>query len=257
MLLDTKGHVLADLDLWMVEDEILLLGDHEPLEVAVDVLRRYVLRSEVSITDVSNDSGVLRVCEGGEAMLGIEPPRDGVSRHRIAGADVLGARGGRLPGTDLLIRAADAERVVQWLLGRGVSRGDPASWDRLRVQLGIPAPGAELTGAELPQEARLDVALDYDKGCYPGQETVARIHYRGHVNRLLCGLLSTAPLRPRDVLSHDGRQVGAVTSAVAGNGQTVALGYVRREQAERGATLQAPGGAAVEIRDLPHVPAVG
>ncbi len=109
----------------------------------------------------------------------------------------------------------------------------------MRVEAGIVAFGREISGEEFPQEARLDEAVDYDKGCYLGQETVARIHYRGQVNRLLSGLRSESPLTPGARLISSGKEVGRVTSAVVSPRLgPIALGYVRRQESEAGAALE-------------------
>jgi folate-binding protein YgfZ len=104
--------------------------------------------------------------------------------------------------------------------------------ERLRIRAGIPRFGAELDDRVLPAEAGLDrTAIDFHKGCYPGQEPIARQHYRGRVNRTLRVL----EIEGEDVpeydaeLTHDGKVVGRVTSAVANGEGVLGLGYVRAE----------------------------
>jgi len=102
---------------------------------------------------------------------------------------------------------------------------DPAELERLRIEAGTPAWGKELDETILPAEAGLDEThVSFTKGCYPGQEPVARLHYRGRPNRRL-RVLEVADARPGDEIVHEGKAVGRVTSAVQGR----ALGYVRRE----------------------------
>jgi folate-binding protein YgfZ len=102
---------------------------------------------------------------------------------------------------------------------------DPAELEPLRIEAGTPAWGKELDESVLPAEAGLDEThISFTKGCYPGQEPVARLHYRGHPNRRL-RRLEVADAKPGDEIKRDGKVVGRVTSAVAGK----ALGYVRRE----------------------------
>jgi folate-binding protein YgfZ len=101
---------------------------------------------------------------------------------------------------------------------------DPSELEALRVQAGTPAWGMELDETVLPAEAGLDEThISFTKGCYPGQEPVARLHYRGHPNRELRVLDIDA--NPGDELVYEGKAVGRITSAVPGR----ALGYVRRE----------------------------
>jgi aminomethyltransferase len=95
--------------------------------------------------------------------------------------------------------------------------------ERARIEAAIPRWGAELDETILPAEAGLDAThISFGKGCYPGQEPIARLHYRGHVNRKL-RVLEVADAVPGDEIEHEGKAVGRVTSAVPG----LALGYVR------------------------------
>jgi tRNA-modifying protein YgfZ len=102
---------------------------------------------------------------------------------------------------------------------------DAEDLERARIEAGVPAWGKEIDDSILPAEAGLDEThISFTKGCYPGQEPVARLRYRGHANRRL-GVLDVEAARPGDEIVHDGKTVGRVTSAVPG----VALGYMRRE----------------------------
>ena len=108
---------------------------------------------------------------------------------------------------------------------------DAAELERRRVEAGVPRWGRELDDRILPAEAGLDAThISFGKGCYPGQEPIARLHYRGKANRAL-RVLELADVPPYDAeLVHDGKVVGRVTSAVRRpDGSVVALGYVRVE----------------------------
>jgi tRNA-modifying protein YgfZ len=97
--------------------------------------------------------------------------------------------------------------------------------ERARIEAGIPRWGFELDETILPAEAGLDrTHISFTKGCYPGQEPIARLHYRGHVNRRL-RVLEVDSASPGDEIEHGGKQVGRITSAVPG----LALAYVREE----------------------------
>ena len=102
---------------------------------------------------------------------------------------------------------------------------DDGELERLRVEAGTPRWGREIDGRVLPAEAGLEErAISFDKGCYPGQEPIARLRYRGHVNRRL-RVLDVESAEPGDEIVHGEKTVGRITSAVGG----VALGYVRIE----------------------------
>jgi len=105
---------------------------------------------------------------------------------------------------------------------------DPSELEKLRIEAGTPAWGKELDESVLPAEAGLDEThVSFTKGCYPGQEPIARLHYRGHPNRRL-RVLDVENAEPGAEIVYDGKAVGRVTSAVPGR----ALGYVRREVPE-------------------------
>jgi folate-binding protein YgfZ len=111
--------------------------------------------------------------------------------------------------------------------------------ERVRIEAGVPAWGKELDEKVLPAEAGLDEThISFTKGCYPGQEPIARLHYRGHVNRKL-RVLDVESAQPGADILHEGKKVGRVTSAVPG----LALGYVRVDVSED-AALEIDGAPA-------------
>src|SRR5262249_14766047 len=117
----------------------------------------------------------------------------------------------------------------------------------LRVEAGIPAFGVDVDESVILPETRLEALVSYTKGWYLGPETVARLKYRGHVNRALSGLVleGDAVPAPGDVVVAEDKEVGRVTSAVRSIalGTPIALGYVRREHFEPGSAV------AVRVRD--------
>ncbi|MBI3724990.1 aminomethyl transferase family protein [bacterium] len=136
--------------------------------------------------------------------------------------------------------------------------------DLLRLEAGRPRFGADFGPETIPQEARLEEkeadALSFDKGCFLGQETVARLRFRGHVNRLLVGLVSESDVSPGSSLRKDGKDVGKVTSAARSpllSGKTIALAYARREHASPGTEVEVVSGertAPARIVPLPFAP---
>src|SRR5438093_1260867 len=151
-------------------------------------------------------------------------------------------------------------RVVAGWAGR---LAGPATLELSRILAGWPRLGAEVDDRTIPQEARLDQigGVSYTKGCYTGQETVARLHFRGHVNRQIRGLLfdPEPPAAPADgwsVVTYVDRDVGRVTSlafvpetGVAGAGRWIGLALIRRE-VEPGSVVRAAGRDA-RVVDLP------
>jgi folate-binding protein YgfZ len=109
----------------------------------------------------------------------------------------------------------------------------PEELELLRIQAGMPAWGKEIDDRVLPAEAGLtERAVSFTKGCYPGQEPIARLHYRGHANRGLRVLRLAELPAPESELSYEGKSVGRITSAAPTGEGAVALAYVRREVPE-------------------------
>jgi folate-binding protein YgfZ len=128
-----------------------------------------------------------------------------------------------------------------WREQGSVDAGDGGALEALRIRAGTPAWGKELDDTTLPAEAGLDEThISFAKGCFPGQEPIARLHYRGHTNRRL-RRLEVADAKPGDDIVWNDKVVGRVTSAVPGR----ALGYVRTEVPEDGVVLI--GGAEARL----------
>jgi folate-binding protein YgfZ len=143
----------------------------------------------------------------------------------LPGADLVVP--GLVPGTTDAI-GADATAMLA-ACGRPVA--PPAELEYRRVAAGLPLFGVDYGAANLVQEAGLDTAyVSFDKGCYLGQETVARVHYRGQVNRRLAGVLLDAPAEPGAAIHSAGKRVGTLTSvARSPGGGHMGLAILRRE----------------------------
>jgi folate-binding protein YgfZ len=117
------------------------------------------------------------------------------------------------------------EGFESWAVEKRDAAEPDEQLERLRIEAGTPVWGRELDETVLPAEAGLDdTHVSFTKGCYPGQEPIARLHYRGRPNRRL-RVIEVADARPGDEILFGDKTVGRVTSAVPG----LALGYVRRE----------------------------
>ena len=156
-------------------------------------------------------------------------------------------------GVDLICDAADTERLHAALRGRGATEVSVAAAECLRVERGRPRYGVDMDDTTIPQEAGLNArAVSFTKGCYVGQETVARLHYKGKPNRHLRGLRLSAPACTGDQLQLAGRPVGRLGSvALSPALGPIALALVRRE-AEPGAVLDVgEDGVTARVSELP------
>jgi folate-binding protein YgfZ len=181
------------------------------------------------------------------AGVGLYGPRAGADIRPFPAALPAVVRGARGFEGDLGQDAA--ARFVDELLEAGALRASDALMESCRILAGIPALGAEIDEKTLPQEVRFDElgAVSYTKGCYLGQETVARVHFRGHANRRLALLvLDGEPGELPGEVSLDGRVVGRLTSACWSPELDAWVGQaVLRREVTDGASLELPGTRAV------------
>ena len=204
LLLTPKARLIAPLRVWRRgPDDYLLLSEPELGEVVRSNLLRARFAAKCEIAAEEHTSTIV-LSDDGE---GIACPDYGVPAREVLDADSHGS---------------DVEQL-----------------ERLRIEAGTPRWGRELDDRVLPAEAGLDeTAISFTKGCYPGQEPIARLHYRGKVNRRL-RILEVESASPGDEIRLGDKAVGRVTSAVDG----VALGYVRVEVSDD-AQLEAGSGRA-------------
>ncbi len=186
----------------------------------------------------------------GTVGVGLYGPGAGSTLAPPPGALAAVVRGAA--GFDAVLARGTAEAVVAGLERAGAVRASHALIESCRIAAGIPALGAEIDERTLPQEVRLEElgGVSYTKGCYLGQETVARVHFRGHPNRRLALLLLDAePGEPPLDLRAEGRSVGRLTSA-AWNAELdawIAQAVIRREVGD-GAELTTVDGLTALVR---------
>ncbi len=254
-LLERKGHVQGDMRVLRLEDDRIWL-DLEAASTAAVLrhLETYSIGREVEISDVSGDWAIVSLIGPGSAVTsGFEglAPENAQRLRSWDGVEVLGVATDL--GLDLIVRSGQRPRLSELLSGAGAIEVGEAAAEIVRVESGRPRFGAEITPEVMPAEAGIvERAIDFEKGCYIGQEPVARLHYRGKPNRRLCGLRLSAPAREGESLHLDERQVGSVgTACVSPALGPIALALVRRE-AELGDVLRVgEGEATAELVELP------
>lgn len=309
-LLDRKGHLVATGHVWILEDEILLETDRARAEALRQALESRIIMDRVAITPLEGQAAWL-VGPGAGARLraavdprgappgtsteegtggpGLEPRPGSCTEREIAGGTVL-ARGMDWPGVEGCLlatrdaaNAGDALDRVRAALERGGGRLEDAPGDALevrRIEAGIPRFGADMDEGTLALEARLeDRAIGLAKGCYLGQEVVARTISRGRVQRRLCGVIFEGGLpaageplegvrseegaegdraegeareRARGARAIPPRPAGRVTSAVRSpRFGAIGLAMVRRAWIREGTRLRTRGGIEATVVALP------
>jgi len=252
-LLTHKGKMLSDMRVLDLGDELLLSCERAGLQELFNMIRRYKLGSDVEVHKRTLEMGELSLIGpearrvAGAAELGPEE-HDNV-RAQLGGHDVVLVASDL--GVDVFCDAEVTEGVRGALLAAGAEEVSESAAEVVRVESGRPRYGVDLDANVIPQEADLNErAVSFTKGCYVGQETVARLFYRGKPNRHLRGLRLSAPVEPGTPLRLGEKEVGRLTSvAVSPAHGPIGLALVRR-QAEPGSTLAAGDGTA-EVVELP------
>ena len=267
-VLNIQGKILADVRVLRTADAFLLELD-EPLAAGVlEHLNRYLIADEVELADLSGELAMLSI-QGPTAETTLSGLLDAPSlpsgnlQHgevELAGARMRIVRATHTgeAGFDIVAPADRLVAVAALPQARSIPWIGLEAWETLRIEAGIPRCGPDMDADTLLLETCLDDAVSFTKGCYLGQETVERIHSRGHVNRKLVGLMAegdTVPA-PGDPVLVDERPVGRVTSAVASPrfGYPIALGYVHRDHIAPGSPVVIGHGdvkIAASVRALP------
>jgi len=254
-LLDRKGHMQADMRVLRPGEGPELWLDLEPegLEAARRHLRMYKIGREVEIADAGGERVLLSLIGPRAAEIaGSAPlPENACETVTVGGAECLAVGGAG--GIDLFVPGAERDRAREALLAADAVEVSLEAAEIVRIEAGRPRYGAEMGSETMPAEAGIvEQAVSFTKGCYIGQETVARLHYKGKPNRHLRGLRLSAPARPGEVLRAGEKEVGTIGSAAVSPALgPIGLAILRRE-AEPGATVVVgEDGVTAEVVALP------
>jgi folate-binding protein YgfZ len=251
LLLDRKGHVLSEGLVIAAADAYLLDLSPGTGPAALEILQRHLIADDVELADRSGACSELAF-EGaaGRRWLeqrGLPLPAAGRAAPGPGGLLLLG-EGWLTPEG---VRVLGPREALAPLAASGLPQLAGAQLERVRIERFVPLYGRDVGARCFPQEARLDAAVSYSKGCFLGQEIVARIRSRGAVNRFLVQLECAGPVAAEAAITAGGVSVGSVTSAAARpGGGALALGYVKRDHAAPGSEL-AVGGAPARVLGPP------
>lgn len=233
MLLNPKGRVQTDLRVVKAGEGVLIDTELEGAQAAREILGRYAPFSRVKLEDLSWSVLGLYGPVAGELLGGPEPAEHEAAEVEVGGLTLLAVGVARpVQGYDLLGPTEDIGAAHKYLVEHGATPADRSAYETARIETGVPRFGSDITPNNFPGEtAALDRAVSFQKGCYPGQETVARMHYRGHPNKTLHRLaIEGAKVQADDNIVQDGKIVGLITSVapLPVGGLVLALGYLSR-----------------------------
>jgi folate-binding protein YgfZ len=229
-VLNAKGKLNAHIFITALGESFLVDAEPELRETLRPRLERYVIADDVEIQDITHEFSLFHV-------LTEEPPSAGFGR-------IVSARRFATTGWDIWTDPTRHD-AVRDELASAYAGIDSTGANMMRIEQGLPGWGRELTDQIIPIEANLEQrTIDYEKGCYIGQEVISRIKMSGQTNKRLCGLISlnNTPLQPGMKLgapSAPGKEAGWITSAIRSQGREVALGYVKRGFNSPGTKLEA------------------
>jgi folate-binding protein YgfZ len=225
-VLNAKGHLDAHVFQFATPNDIWIDADQELRELLQTRLERYLIADDVTIEDVTNQFALCHVLADSEPKISgakfcFRSPRLGID------------------GWDLWVEGTGAE-AMKSTLASDYRTMDESEWEVVRIENGVPRWGRELTPEIIPPEANLvPRAIDYEKGCYIGQEVISRMKMSGQTRQRLCGLTSEKVLLQSMELREGTKIVGRVTSAVFSKRMNahIALAMIKRGYTDPGRSL--------------------
>jgi folate-binding protein YgfZ len=266
LLLTPQGRIVSEVHVLHRGEQLWLETEASAIALVIARLEKYVIADDVALADATPEWARLAL-EGDGALetfaaAGGRAPAQahGVACAQLAGVEVVAARYGftGAPALQLFVPRGSENVARAALLAAGARLESQDALEVRRIEAGTPWLGKELDESVLPAEARLDgIAVAADKGCYTGQEVVARMRSRGRHSHLLVGLrfADGALPAPRSALLGERSEVGSVTSAVrSARFGAIGLGFVQAPLAEPGTRLRVHGGE-VTVAALPFTTA--
>ena len=250
--LNAQGRILADAVILAMPDALVIDTEPETRSSLYGHLDKYIIADDVTLDDVT-DATVEIAIEGLAAFellenLGAPEPAAPYSHAQWGEATVVRFSTTGQPGFSVIAPAAARDALMRDLEAAGAISADAEAARTVRLEQGCPRYGEDITERHIPHETQLLSGVNFDKGCYIGQEIVERVRSRGGVHRFLVGLEIDADRPPaaETRIIAAGKEVGEITSAAYSPalGRTVALAYVRTGDIPPGTSLTVNGNPA-------------
>jgi len=258
-VLNPQGQIQGDLYAFHRGDTLVVEIDRAQANL-VPQLRRYIIMDKVEVEELGDSVGVFGV--GGPAAeqvlssVGITTPPTALELAETTwnGVAFTIIRGDNpcIPDFQFWVAKDNTQQIWNSLLQAGAQEVHETALETFRVLCGIPKVGADIRERTLPQETAQDRALNFNKGCYIGQEIVERIRTRGSVHRGFTGLVVNGPVPPSGTpIQAHGKDIGLITSTAtvpAREGdRVIALGFVRKEHLSGGVVFEVAGAEAIPV----------
>jgi folate-binding protein YgfZ len=238
--LNAQGRILADANVLVLADALLLDTEPETHAFVYEHLDKYIIADDVTLEDITAGTVEIGIEGPGAAdvlaKMGAPQPREPYSNEGWGERIVLRASTTGAPGFLVFARAEEKRELIRQLEAAGAVPASAEEARVVRLESGRPRYGEDFSDKHLPQETQLLHAVNFNKGCYLGQEIVERVRSRGAVHRFLVRLAMEGkePPAPGAKIQAGGIEVGEITSAAfsPGEGRVLAFGYVREPRAE-------------------------
>jgi len=268
-LLNPQGRILGDMYVHKQGEALTVETDRSQVEKIVATFDHYIIMDDVEVTDVSDRQTALGLAgPNSRAVLnlaGIEVPNLETLQMITPRCNcdcgcvectVIRFEDGPQESYEVWLAPQDVYKTWQALIAAGATPAGSEALEMQRIASGVPLYGVDIHERDLPQETEQMRALNFNKGCYVGQEIVERIRSRGNVHRKFSGFLMErgAAITPGAKMVADGKEVGEITSVAVLRGvsgeRIVALGYIRREVGTPGREVTI-GGAKATVTLVP------
>jgi hypothetical protein len=244
---------------YILEDAVLLLTSPSRRELLMQWLDRYIFfADQVQLTDVTDETSTLSLI-GSQSHNIVEQLGAGAiigqayGNHQLVNGLMIAVGSGlATPGYTIIMPAAQKEKIWQQIVALGAVELRNSAWETLRILQGRPAPDAELTDDYNPLEVGLWQTISFNKGCYIGQETIARLNTYKGVKQHLWGIRLNAPASVGSAIAIGDEKVGKLTSYTATVNGHFGLGYIRSKAGGIGLKVQI-GQAEGEVVKVPFV----
>ena len=239
---DAKGRLVAVVRVVRQGEQYLIETEEATRQKVYDNLFRFTMAGDFFVEDLSETYSFIRVFD--RSFIPITPPYTEFDTKY---------------GTDYFVHAEDAADFVGELKYLDAPAISDDLFEVLRIEQGIPLYGVDMDETTIVPELGIEGLISYEKGCYIGQEIIARIHFRGHIAKRLAGLCLPADIivdgaKGLDLTSHEGKNAGRITSVTISPGlnKAIALAYVRYDHLAAGTKLKA-GEYEAEVTALPFL----
>lgn len=237
-----KGRILGHVFVLNGTEELTLISTPQANQVLASHLTKYLLGVEAEITDKTSVFALMAVIgdNAAEAIgLSTELEPNRMQEVSIAGCQSIVSRQAMmLPPTYLIaVQQTSLDQVRNQIFENGAAQGTTEQFEQLRITAGFPIVGIDLSDANIVQEsARVEATTSFKKGCYLGQEPIARLDAMGHTNKELRGFrIESAAVQPGTKILAEEKEVGEISSVVkVDEAQSLALGIIRIKHAQPG-----------------------